>query len=540
MRIGFIPPKGGDVSLERVRQSTIAALTPAHELQTCPAECRLSARARRRELLKEWLGGLDVLMGCPDTDVLEVRQELGRCIPWVLFMFGRMPRGAPLMSMRARYLDTRDVLLCNCTADSTLSRNFFPNATIEIVPFPCDERLFYPVDAALRATARARLEISPDESVLLYSGRLSLEKNVHTLLKAFRVVLNAVPAARLIIAGEAIERPFSEFGAVSLGTSRMLKRLSAHLSLDSERVLFVGHCGGDDLRTLYGAADVLVNLTVNHDENFGYAQVEAMACGLPVVGSRWGGLKDTIIDGVTGAQVPTMVTAAGVKVDWWAAANAIVGILRSGGAAQHMRQQCAEIARDRYSLVRYRHALDRIVRTCAAGATRPPEPLMVSDFAQEYWATCTPNEDERPPYRRGARALRLYRELIEPYASPSDCHTRNGYDAWMLPSPLGVQPDGRMAINDPVCPLSIDVPGRLSVAVQSLSCWFAQRPVIPTAMLDASGTDVREALAWMTEAGLVLATRIGGLKLEWAPPALGQPLFDIRELDHRADIVSLS
>ena len=543
MIIGFIPPKGGDVSLERVRQSTTTALTPRHELRTCPAECRLTMGTRRREIIASWLSGVDVLIGCPDTDVLQVRQELGRRMPWVLFMLGRMPRGAPLMSTRYRYLDTRDVLLCTCTADAALSRNFFPNATIEVVPFSCDERLFYPADAALRQATRSRLEIGADEKVLLYSGRLSLEKNVHTLLKTFRVVLNAIPAARLVIAGEEAERPFTEFGTYSLGTVRTLQRLADHLSLDRGRVLYVGQCTGDDLRALYGAADVLVNLTVNHDENFGYAQVEAMACGLPVVGSTWGGLKDTITEGITGVQVPTMVTAAGVKVDWWAAANAIVGLLQSADASERMRQQCRAIARERYSLARYQEALERIVRGCLEAATRSHErePLVVSTFAEEYWATCARDVDARPPYRRGSQALRLYRDLIAPYASPPTRHTPNGHhDAWMLAAPVRLQPDDRIAVNDPVCPLCVDVPPHLSAPVRALTRRFTERPVIAAATLRTSGADVLDALAWMHEAGLVLPTSLGILDPQRAPSTLGEPIFEIREIDHRTDIVWLS
>jgi glycosyltransferase involved in cell wall biosynthesis len=538
MTIAFIPPKGSDASLDRVRQTTMAALAGHHQLRTCPAEYRLASTPRRREIVEAWLAGSDILMGCPDTQVLEVRQQFDRSIPWVLFMLGRMPRGAPTMSVRARYLDTRDVLLCNCTADAAMSRMFFPNATVEVVPFAVDDTLFAPGDAVRRAATRANLGIGDDEQVLLYAGRLSLEKNVYTLLKTFRVVLNAMPEGVLIVAGDEAERPFAEFGTFSLDTGRTLKRLCAQLSLDSHRVRFIGACNPTDLRALYGAADVLVNLTVNHDENFGYAQVEAMACGLPVVGTAWGGLKDTIVDGITGVQVPTIVTAAGVKVDWWTAANAIVGLLRSGEAAR-MRGRCGESARERYSMTRYGDTLKRIVRGCAEASTRPGEPLQVSAFAGEYWAACALEADERPPYRRGARSLDLYRELIAPYASATSSHANGRHEAWVLAAALCARADGRIAINDPICPIEVDVPEPLSVAVRILSRRFAEHPVQADASVGGCGAAAREALAWMHEAGLVLPTRLGVIDPACAS-TLGQPMFEIRELDHKADIVWLS
>jgi glycosyltransferase involved in cell wall biosynthesis len=540
MTIAFIPPKSADASLHHVRQVTDAALAPRHELRTCPPEYHMASRTRRREILKDWLAGADIVMGCPDTDVLQVRRELDRCLPWALFMLGRMPRGAPTMDVRSRYLDTRDVLVCTCTADAVLCKKFFPNATVAVVPLALDETIFSRADPALRVATRASLGIGPDEHVLVYAGRLSLEKNVHTLLKTFRVVLNAMPEARLLIAGEEANRPFGEFGTFCLGMARMLRRFCAELGLDDGRVVFLGPQTATDLRAVYGAADVLVNLTVNHDENFGYSQVEAMACGLPVVGSAWGGLKDTVIDGVTGVRVPAVVTAAGVKVDWWAAANAIVRLCQSGDA-RRMRQRCGDIARERYSIAAYRDTLERVVGECRAAATRPGEPLEVSAFAEEYWATCAREVDDRPPYRRGAEALRLYRELIAPYASEPTSHQRNGHeDAWVLAAPLRVEPDGRLAVNDPICPLEITVPMPLAASVRTLSSRFADRPVLPAQAFRESAPATIAALAWMHEAGLVLRTSLGALNPDWAPPVLGRPVFDIRTIDHRADVVWLS
>ena len=73
-----------------------------------------------------------------------------------------------------------------------------------------------------------------------------------------------------------------------------------------ERVLFWGNLPREGIPRVLGAADIGINLTLNRDENFGYSTVEAMAASLPVIGTDWGGLKDTIEDGVTGFRVPTV------------------------------------------------------------------------------------------------------------------------------------------------------------------------------------------------------------------------------------------
>jgi glycosyltransferase involved in cell wall biosynthesis len=541
MRLAFIPPGGAWASLDHVRQVTAAVLAQHNELTTYPPEYQFASKARRREILKEWLSSCDAVVGCLDLDVLQVRHELDRCVPWAVFVLGRMPRGAPTMPVRYPLLHTRDTMVCTCTADAVLSTKFFPNAAVRIVPFAFDDTQYYRADAVTCAAMRAGLGIGPDEKLLLYAGRLALEKNIHTVLKTFRVVLNAVPEARLVIAGEEMNSPFREFGAQPLGVKRSLRRLCTHLGLDGDRVLFVGQRAPEDLRALYGAADVLVNLTLNHDENFGYAQVEAMACGLPAVGSTWGGLKDTIADGVTGVQVPTIVTAAGVKVDWWSAANSIVQLLRSPESMQAMSQRCCEIARERYSITEYGHGLEQVVRDCVAAKNLPREPLQASAFAAEYWATCKKDVDERPPYRRGEESLRLYRELITPYASaPTNGAANRGEDVWVLATALRVEADGRIAVNDPICPFELTVPPNLVASVRALADQFGERPVLAVASLQAAGPALREALVWMHEAGLVLRTRRGIIDLECAPASLGQPMFEMREIDHRTDIVWFS
>ena len=59
--------------------------------------------------------------------------------------------------------------------------------------------------------------------------------------------------------------------------------------------------------TLRSAADIFTLLSDNIQESFGLAPVEALAAGLPVVGTDWDGLKDTVDHGVTGFRIPTLM-----------------------------------------------------------------------------------------------------------------------------------------------------------------------------------------------------------------------------------------
>ena len=82
------------------------------------------------------------------------------------------------------------------------------------------------------------------------------------------------------------------------------------------KVNFVGAARRDEVREHYRGADVLVNPSLL--EMFGGTVTEAMACGTPVVATRVGGMKDTVLDGETGFLVapaaPGAIAAAVLRL----------------------------------------------------------------------------------------------------------------------------------------------------------------------------------------------------------------------------------
>jgi glycosyltransferase involved in cell wall biosynthesis len=135
------------------------------------------------------------------------------------------------------------------------------------------------VDARFRPAAGRR---SDGNFRLVSVGALNFGKGVAVLLDAFKRF--DVKDAELTLVGGS-------------GTARMRKYLAACMAQDRR----VRLAPGDPLPHLQ-AADALVH--ASFQDGFGYAPVEALACGVPVVVTDHTGMKERVRDGVNGFVVP--------------------------------------------------------------------------------------------------------------------------------------------------------------------------------------------------------------------------------------------
>lgn len=159
---------------------------------------------------------------------------------------------------------------------------------IYVLPFGVDVELF---ERPAQIDVRAALQIAPDEFFLLYTGRLGTEKNLHFLLRAFRVMLDLWHERRplrLVLAGDGPHRPLFEAYAQELQLG--------------DRVIFTGFIPRDQLVDYYRAADLFV--FASKTETQGLVLMEAMAAGLPAVAVRAMGVTDVVFDNETGLLAP--------------------------------------------------------------------------------------------------------------------------------------------------------------------------------------------------------------------------------------------
>ncbi len=175
--------------------------------------------------------------------------------------------------------------------------------------------------APARDAARARLRIAPDDFVIVGVGRLVYVKGFDLLLAALPRVLRELPATRLVLVGDGPDRASLEAQAVRLG-------VAGHVVLAG---VVAGAAGG--LLHYLAAADVCA--APSRNEGMGRALVEAMALGLPVVGTAVGGVPDVVGPDEAGRLVPAE--------DSHALADALIELGQDSG----LREKLGEAARAR-------------------------------------------------------------------------------------------------------------------------------------------------------------------------------------------------
>jgi N-acetyl-alpha-D-glucosaminyl L-malate synthase BshA len=152
---------------------------------------------------------------------------------------------------------------------------------IEVVTNFVNCNVYSPItDDAKRAEARLKLA-APDEAILMHLSNFRPVKRVVDVVKIFAQVAKEMPA-QLVLIGDGPDRSAAEWLAHDLGI-----QCRVHFLGKQERV-----------NELLPLADILLMPSVL--ESFGLAALEAMACKVPSIATRVGGVPELIDDGETG------------------------------------------------------------------------------------------------------------------------------------------------------------------------------------------------------------------------------------------------
>ena len=183
----------------------------------------------------------------------------------------------------------------------------------------CD--VYTPInDEVQRAEARKRLA-EPGEAILMHLSNFRPVKRVPDVVKIFARVAREIPA-RLVLIGDGPDRSAAEWLAHDLGIQG--------------RVHFLGK--QERVNELLPLADIL--LMPSELESFGLAALEAMACKVPSIATRVGGVPELVDDGETG-----LLYRVG---DVEGMAEGALSLLRDAGRLEAMREAGRRTAQKRF------------------------------------------------------------------------------------------------------------------------------------------------------------------------------------------------
>lgn len=177
-----------------------------------------------------------------------------------------------------------------------------------------DKRVYYPRDIS-----HLRSEFAyPHEKILMHISNFRPVKRVHDVVDIFAKVQDKIPA-RLVFVGEGPDMTKVQCQIRNLGLE--------------DRVHFLGK--QDEIAQVISLADAL--LLPSEKESFGLVALEAMACGVPTIGSLAGGIPELVTHGETGFLAPIGHTEQ--------MAEYAVQLLSNEQMQQEMREACLNRAR---------------------------------------------------------------------------------------------------------------------------------------------------------------------------------------------------
>jgi glycosyltransferase involved in cell wall biosynthesis len=221
----------------------------------------------------------------------------------------------------ADYVNDCDLVICPTHHVQRLLLEYGVTRPIEIIPTPVRLDVFGGGDAQW---VREQHGLGAEEPVLVYVGRLALEKGVPFLLRAFRHILTQVPGCRLMLVGSGPEEQSLQQQAEELGLVG--------------RVVFTGFVQHAQVAEYLAAADLF--LFASRSEVQPLSVLEALAAGLPVVAVRSLATDELLTSGVD-----SIVT----ERDELAFAAAAVSLLRDRGQRDTLGRQ-ARVTAQGYSI----------------------------------------------------------------------------------------------------------------------------------------------------------------------------------------------
>jgi glycosyltransferase involved in cell wall biosynthesis len=201
------------------------------------------------------------------------------------------------------HMATKVIAVSYLTRNIVVSRYGVPAERVEVV--------YNAIDLNGNSLGITPTAIDRNEKLVLFLGRITMQKGPEYFLRAAKKVLEVMDNVRFIMAG-------------SGDMVRGIIEMAAGLGI-GHKVLFTGFLRGPDVERIFRMADLYVMPSVS--EPFGIAPLEAMSNDVPVIISKQSGVSE--------------VLTHALKVDFWdinEMANKIIAVLRHPSLQNTLRQ----------------------------------------------------------------------------------------------------------------------------------------------------------------------------------------------------------
>lgn len=184
---------------------------------------------------------------------------------------------------------------------------------------------------------RKLYNISNNDKVIIFVGRLATEKNISVLLQNFKQILELQSNTTLLLVGDGLDR-------------RALQMYAGELGIE-KKVIFTGYLRWpDQIKTAYEVSDLF--MSASHSEVHPITFIEAMACSLPIVAAEDESITDMVENNVNGWKVKN-------DKDLWKKA---VEILKSEEELKKMGQNSLTLSK-KYSIDKFIDAMEELYKS---------------------------------------------------------------------------------------------------------------------------------------------------------------------------------
>lgn len=261
-----------------IEEGMIQALRAVDVFEICPILDQVSESLLQR--IRTEASSL-VIVSTPLLSLVADQIEQVPTVPLVIPIFGDMTIETRLWTRLDHSFKGRVITFLGAsTRQCQQLQRFIKGASIKRLPYPLPESWFAPLT-----------EQTYEKLKLVYSGRITQQKNVLELMLCFLKALQLRPEMELHIAGD-----FHDLGHHFHGIFHEPKfyelRFFDLVQKSQGKIVYHGFLSQTELKRLYESSEYFVSLSTYHDEDFGVSVAQGIACGMRAVLTDWGGYAD--------------------------------------------------------------------------------------------------------------------------------------------------------------------------------------------------------------------------------------------------------